>query len=74
MRAYFCRFRCGCSTLSLLIGDKNIENRAQNRELFTDFCQKQAAALKKKICGMKKGGAGTEKEEALLAEVEKLMG
>ena len=51
------------STLSLLIGDKNIENRAQNRELFTDFCQKQAAALKKKICGMKKGGAGTEKEE-----------
>ena len=62
------------SELSLLIGDKNIENRASDEALFAAFCEKQASALKKKIGGMKKGGADAAREEALLAEVEKLIG
>ena len=62
------------SALSLLLGEKNIENRAKNRELFAAFCEKQAAALRKKIGGMKKGGADAAREEALLSEVEGLIG
>ena len=62
------------SELSLLIGDKNMENRASDEALFAAFCEKQASALKKKIGGMKKGGADAAREEALLAEVEKLIG
>lgn len=62
------------SELQLLIGDKNIENRASDEALFAAFCKKQATALKKKIGGMKKGGADAAREEALLAEVEKLIG
>ncbi len=62
------------SELSLLLGDKNIENRVRDEALFAAFCEKQASALRKKIGGMKKGGANTAEEEALLAEVENLIG
>jgi tRNA (adenine22-N1)-methyltransferase len=62
------------SELSLLIGAKNIENRARDEALFAAFCKKHASALRKKIEGMEKGGAGTEGEEALLSGVEDLIG
>ena len=62
------------SALALLIGAKNIENRARDEAIFAAFCKKQAAALRKKIAGMKKGGADTEGEEALLSGVEGLIG
>jgi tRNA (adenine22-N1)-methyltransferase len=62
------------SELSLLIGAKNIENRARDEALFTAFCKKHASALRKKIEGMEKGGADTEGEEALLSGVEDLIG
>jgi tRNA (adenine22-N1)-methyltransferase len=62
------------SELSLLIGAKNIENRARNEALFAAFCKKHASALRKKIEGMEKGGADTEGEEALLSGVEDLIG
>ena len=52
------------------MGAKNIENRASDEALFAAFCEKQASALKKKIGGMKKGGADAAREEALLAAVE----
>jgi tRNA (adenine22-N1)-methyltransferase len=62
------------SELSLLIGAKNIENRARDEALFAAFCKKHASALRKKIEGMEKGGAVTEGEEALLSGVEDLIG
>lgn len=62
------------SELSLLIGAKNIENRARDEVLFAAFCKKHASALRKKIEGMEKGGADTEGEEALLSGVEDLIG
>jgi tRNA (adenine22-N1)-methyltransferase len=62
------------SELSLLIGAKNIENRARDEALFAAFCKKHASALRKKIEGMEKGGADTEGEEALLSGVEDLIG
>lgn len=62
------------SELSLLIGAKNIENRARDEALFDAFCKKHASALRKKIEGMEKGGADTEGEEALLSGVEDLIG
>ena len=62
------------SELSLLIGAKNIENRACDEALFAAFCKKHASALRKKIEGMEKGGADTEGEEALLSGVEDLIG
>ncbi len=57
------------SELSLLLGEKNIENKNRDRALFSAFCDKHADALRKKIGGMQAGGASTEKEEALLAKV-----
>jgi hypothetical protein len=54
----------------LLLGEKNIENKAADTALFSAFCKKQAAALKKKIAGMKKGGADTSAEEELLKRVQ----
>lgn len=70
-----CAEYCGISreesALALLLGEKNIENRGKNEELFRDFCKKHACALRKKIDGMKKGGAGAEAERAMLADVEK---
>ncbi len=56
------------SALSLLLGEKNIENKASDRALFSAFCEKQAAALEKKIAGMRVGGADTSAEEAMLGE------
>ncbi|MBQ8861959.1 MAG: SAM-dependent methyltransferase [Clostridia bacterium] len=56
------------SKLSLLLGEKNIENKAQDKALFSAFCEKQAAALEKKIAGMRTGGADTGAEEELLRE------
>lgn len=57
------------SELSLLLGEKNIANKTRDRALFSAFCEKQAAALRKKIAGMRTGGADTGKEEALLEEL-----
>ena len=56
------------SKLLLLLGEKNIENKAQDKALFSAFCEKQAAALEKKIAGMRTGGADTGAEEELLRE------
>ncbi len=56
--------------LSLLLGEKNMENRTRDTALFAAFCEKQAAALCKKINGMREGGADTRREEALLAAIE----
>lgn len=58
------------SELLLLLGEKNIENKAADTALFSAFCKKQAAALEKKIAGMKKGGADTSAEEELLKRVQ----
>ncbi len=58
--------------LSLLLGEKNIDGRTRDTALFSAFCEKQEAALKKKINGKREGGADTSREEALLAEIEKL--
>lgn len=63
----------GADKLTLLLGNKNIENRAQNRELFADFCKKHAAALRKKIDGMKKGGMDAKLEKAMLADIEEFI-
>ena len=57
--------------LSLLLGEKNIENKKENAEIFAAFCDKTAAALIKKICGMKAGGADASSEETLLSLVLK---
>lgn len=59
--------------LTLLLGEKNMANRKQNRELFADFCKKHAAALRKKIDGMKKGGADAKHEKAMLAYIEEFI-
>ena len=56
--------------IALLLGEKNIENKMNDVKLFSAFCEKQAAALRKKINGMKTGGADTHAEESLLALVE----
>ena len=56
--------------LALLLGEKNMENRAQNREIFADFCKKHAAALRKKIDGMKKGGVDAKLEKVMLKDIE----
>ncbi|MBQ9746246.1 MAG: SAM-dependent methyltransferase [Clostridia bacterium] len=64
---------CAANALTLLLGGKNIEKRSQNRELFTDFCKKQANSLEKKIAGMKKGGIDAELEKVLLADIEKFI-
>ena len=64
---------CKAGELALLLGGKNIEKRAQNREIFTDFCKKHAAALQKKISGMKKGGMDAGVETAMLADIEKFI-
>ncbi len=55
---------------SLLLGEKNIENKARDTALFAAFCRKQEAALCKKIAGKREGGADPREEEALLAEIE----
>ncbi len=60
------------SELSLLLGEKNIEGRTRDTALFTAFCEKQEAALCKKINGKREGGADTSREEALLAEIRAL--
>ncbi len=57
------------SPLSLLLGPKNIENKKENATLFAAFCEKTAAALNKKICGMREGGADVSEWEALLSLV-----
>ena len=59
--------------LTLLLGEINISNRGQNKEIFADFCKKHAAALQKKIDGMKKGGADARLEKIMLADVEKFI-
>ena len=57
------------SPLSLLLGPKNIENKKENAELFFAFCEKAAASLNKKICGMREGGQDASEQEALLSLV-----
>ena len=64
---------CEADELALLLGTKNIEKRNDGKALFGAFCEKHASALRKKTDGMKKGGANAEKEEALLAEIEKFI-
>lgn len=57
------------SSLSLLLGPQNIKNKKENAALFAAFCEKTAAALNKKICGMREGGTDASEYEALLSLV-----
>lgn len=68
--AEYCGERCAADALTLLLGEKNVAKRKENRELFADFCKKHAAALRKKIDGMKKGGAEARLEKLMLADIE----
>lgn len=68
-----CAQYCGCAVpyteLSLLLGEKNMENKKEDPALFNAFCEKNAAALTKKINGMQEGGADASAEKALLSLV-----
>lgn len=67
--AEYCGKKEVYSPLSLLLGPKNIENKKENAELFSAFCEKAAASLNKKICGMREGGQDASEQEALLSLV-----
>ncbi|MGN1095637.1 MAG: tRNA (adenine(22)-N(1))-methyltransferase [Eubacteriales bacterium] len=51
--------------LTLLLGEKNIENKRKNPDVFSKFCEKTAGALLKKISGMRESGADVSSYEAL---------
>lgn len=61
------------NALSLILGDKNIENKYEDKELFCAFCEKQAASLTKKINGMKKGNADVSAQQELLEKINEQM-
>jgi tRNA (adenine22-N1)-methyltransferase len=71
--AEYCGTVCKTDELTLLLGEKNIENRSENKELFKDFCKKHIGALRKKISGLEKGGAEAKPEKTLLADIEKFI-
>lgn len=58
------------SAISLLLGEKNIENKKVDAALFNAFCEKHATALCKKINGMRKGGADASAEQELLLQIK----
>lgn len=67
--AQYCGNAVPYTELSLLLGEKNIENKKNDPKLFNAFCDKSAAALTKKINGMHEGGADASAEKALLSLV-----
>jgi tRNA (adenine22-N1)-methyltransferase len=68
--AEYCGEFCAADRLTLLLGERNMAKRAENRELFTDFCKKHASALRKKIDGLTKGGTDAKLEKVMLKDIE----
>ena len=64
---------CAADGLTLLLGENNMAKRLENKELFKDFCKKHAAALRKKIDGLAKGGAEARLEKTMLKDIEKFI-
>jgi tRNA (adenine22-N1)-methyltransferase len=71
--AEYCGDCCAADALTLLLGEINMANRAENREIFVDFCKKHAAALRKKIDGLAKGGTDAKPEKAMLKHIEEFI-
>ena len=71
--AEYCGEFCAVDALTLLLGEINMANRKQNKEIFADFCKKHAAALRKKIAGMEKGGVDAKPEKAMLKHIEEFI-
>jgi len=71
--AEYCGDCCAADALTLLLGENNMAKRKENREVFVDFCKKHAAALRKKIDGMQKGGMEAKLEKVMLADVEEFI-
>jgi tRNA (adenine22-N1)-methyltransferase len=72
-----CAEYCGdcraADALTLLLGEWNMANRKQNKEIFVDFCKKHAAALRKKIAGWEKGGVDAKLEKVMLKDIEEFI-
>ena len=71
--AEYCGEFCSADALTLLLGEMNMAKRKQNSEIFTDFCKKHAAALRKKIDGWEKGGVDAKLEKVMLKDVEEFI-
>jgi tRNA (adenine22-N1)-methyltransferase len=71
--AEYCGDCCAADALTLLLGEINMANRAENREIFVDFCKKHAAALRKKIDGLAKGGTDAKLEKVMLKDIEEFI-